>query len=111
MTAEAFTMPDWPRYLTREQAAIYLGVGKDTFTDEVTAGFWPHGRARGGRGGKLTWDRKLLDLEADRFANLSPTSHAAEQDGPPDPAIEALDRRIDGQAAQNGHQRRHQAAA
>lgn len=112
--ASTFQMPDWPRYLTREQAALYLGVSTDTFSAEVHAGQWPCGRTRGEKGGKLTWDRKLLDREADRFAGLDQpveVGHAQPEGEASDPAVQALIQRIDGQTAQHGRQRRQQAAA
>jgi hypothetical protein len=66
------TMPFWPRFLTRTMAAKYLGVSVDVFDDEVAAGLWPRPRPRGGKGGRLTWDRVLLDRRADEDAGLSP---------------------------------------
>ncbi|MDL2172022.1 DNA-binding protein [Asaia sp. HumB] len=61
---------DWPRYMTREVAARYLGVSVDVFDYERSAGWWPPPRIRGQRGGRLTWDRKLLDSYADRDSAL-----------------------------------------
>ena len=63
--------PFWPRYLTREHAALYVGVSTDTFDDEVRDGIWPSPRRRGGRGGRLTWDRAALDAAADRALSRS----------------------------------------
>src|ERR1700756_5104424 len=31
-------LPDWPKYLSREEAARYLGVSVDVFDDELRAG-------------------------------------------------------------------------
>lgn len=59
-----------PRYLSRSEAAHYLGVSETTFTLEVAAGSWPPGRRRGLRNGRITWDRRLLDLWADRDSGL-----------------------------------------
>jgi hypothetical protein len=98
-----------PRFLTRAEAARYLGVGPDTFADEVAAGIWPQGWPRGGKGGKLTWDRLLLDRVADGRSGLQqppPASQAGEDD-----AVAAVERRINGQAQGQRDQRRHQAAA
>jgi hypothetical protein len=64
-------MPYWPRYLSREQAARYLGVSPDTFDGEVQNGLWPPARRRGGKGGRLTWDRRALDAAADRDSGLT----------------------------------------
>jgi hypothetical protein len=58
-------LPAWPRFLTRAQAAAYLGVSSDLFDKEVAAGLWPAGRQRGAKGGLLTWDRVALDRRAD----------------------------------------------
>jgi hypothetical protein len=54
-------LPDWPRYLSRQEAARYLGVSVDVFDDEVRAGTWPAGIRRGAKGGLLSWDKRLLD--------------------------------------------------
>jgi hypothetical protein len=64
-------LPSWPRFLSREQAAVYLGVSTDTFDAEVRDGFWPAPRRRGYKGGRLTWDRCALDAIADRDSGLS----------------------------------------
>jgi hypothetical protein len=58
------------RFLTRQQAAAYLGVSARTFDAEVTAGIWPAPMRRGARTGALTWDCRLLDRAADRLAGL-----------------------------------------
>ncbi len=62
--------PSWPRFLTRETAAVYLGVSVDVFDAEVRAGIWPVPQKRGGKGGRLTWDRVLLDGAADRLSGV-----------------------------------------
>jgi hypothetical protein len=59
-------LPFWPRYLSRNEAARYVGVSVDVFDIEVDNGHWPPARRRGGRGGRLTWDRLALDAAADR---------------------------------------------
>lgn len=71
MSVNLTDCPAWPRYLTRESAAVYLGVSTDLFDDEVRQGLWPAPRRRGGRGGKLTWDRLLLDDAADRASGIT----------------------------------------
>ena len=65
------SLPDWPRFLTREAAAAYVGVSPTVFDDEVRSGVWPAARKRGSKGGLLTWDRSLLDAAADREAGLA----------------------------------------
>jgi hypothetical protein len=86
-----------PRCLARTEAAAYLGVGVDTFDAEVKAGVWPAGFPRGGKGGKLTWDRRLLDAALDRQSGL--VSNGADV---PAPIVAteaaALDALVDGQA-------------
>lgn len=63
-------LPFWPRFLTREEAARYVGVSASTFDEEVSAGSWPQPQRRGAKGGRVTWDRVLLDQWADRMAGL-----------------------------------------
>jgi hypothetical protein len=63
-------LPFWPRFLSRDEAARYLGVSVDVFADEVATGIWPQGFRRGARGGRVTWDRLVLDLAADRCSGL-----------------------------------------
>lgn len=60
-----------PRYLSREEAAAYVGVSTTTFDPEVRDGWWPPARRRGGRLGRLTWDRVMLDAAADRAARAA----------------------------------------
>jgi hypothetical protein len=69
-TRSALPLPA-ARFLTRQQAAIYVGVSVSTFDHEVQTGLWPRGRRRGVKGGRLTWDRALLDAAADRQSGLS----------------------------------------
>lgn len=99
-----------PRFLSRAQAAAYLGVSTDTFTAEVAAGTWPQGRPRGDKGGKLTWDRILLDRAADGWGGLleKETPAAIAEDAR---SADELERRIYGQAEEKRRQRRHQAQA
>jgi hypothetical protein len=65
------TLPFWPRFLSRAEAARYVGVSADVFSDEVAANLWPQGSRRGARGGRLTWDRLLLDRAADSQSGLA----------------------------------------
>ncbi|GBQ93773.1 DNA-binding protein [Gluconobacter albidus] len=66
-----------PRFLNREQAAAYVGIGVHVFNQEVKLGIWPQPRVRGPGGGRLTWDRKLLDLYADRDSGIGVATPAA----------------------------------
>jgi hypothetical protein len=63
-------LPFWPRFLSRAEAARYVGVSEDVFADEVAGGHWPQARRRGGKGGRLTWDRLALDAAADADSGL-----------------------------------------
>lgn len=84
-----------PRYLTRPQAAAYLGVSTRTFDEEVDAGRWPAADRRGAKGGSLTWDRLLLDHYADRRAGLAaPPAPATQGEPQPDAAEQELIRRV-----------------
>ncbi|WP_431856634.1 helix-turn-helix transcriptional regulator [Azospirillum sp.] len=74
--ADIAGLPFWPRFLSREQAAAYLGVSASTFDEEVTAGIWPPGVRRGAREGRITWDRVALDRAVDNgpFASMNQTA-------------------------------------
>ena len=63
-------LPFWPRYLSREESARYVGVSPEVFDYEVDGGHWPAARRRGGKGGRLTWDRLALDAAADRDSGI-----------------------------------------
>ena len=63
-------LPAWPRYLSRDEAARYVGVGVDVFDREVAAGLWPAARRRGAKAARLTWDKHALDLAADKDSGL-----------------------------------------
>jgi hypothetical protein len=80
-------LPFWPRFLSRDEAARYLGVSVDVFAAEVTDGIWPQGFRRGTRGGRVTWDRLLLDLAADRCSGLT----VLDSSGPSKCAVPDLD--------------------
>lgn len=67
-------LPAWPRCLSKEQAAAYVGVSPNVFTAEVKLGRWPQAEKRGTKGGRLTWDRHALDACLDRRSNLSTAS-------------------------------------
>jgi hypothetical protein len=101
---ELFPLPS-ARFLTRPQAAAYLGVSVRTFDAEVTSGVWPAPMRRGGKQGALTWDRRLLDRAADRIGGLAESDapgtdlRSAEQ-----AALEAVAR---GTTTLNRHQHSH----
>ncbi len=60
-----------PRWLSRVQAAAYLGVSPRIFDEERKAGRWPAGEPRGLSATKrsLRWDRLALDAASDRLSN------------------------------------------
>jgi hypothetical protein len=53
----------WPRGLSAEQAAAYVGVARNKFLAEVDEGLWPDAERRGGR---VIWDRAQIDEAWDR---------------------------------------------
>lgn len=69
--------PNWPRYMSRQVAAAYVGVSTDLWDDEVRRGLWPQPRRRGYSGKRVTWDRRLLDLAADRDSGLTAQAASA----------------------------------
>jgi hypothetical protein len=65
--ADIADLPFWPRCLSRDQAAAYVGVSPGKFDEEVASGVWPSGERRGGR---VLWDRALLDMAQDARSGL-----------------------------------------
>ena len=57
----------WPRGLTTEEAAAYVGLSTTSFLNEVGAGIWPSFSLREVRRGKRRkiWDRAVLDAVFD----------------------------------------------
>lgn len=107
---DASTLPGWPRCLGREQAAAYLGVSTSTFDAEVKAGRWPGPDRRGARGGRVTWDRVLLDATQDRHSRLAQNpADPYEADAPPHEA-DAWKERISGTSQNKRPQVRPQAS-
>lgn len=74
----ASELPYWPRLLSHDLAAAYVGASPSLFDEEITKGVWPPGDLRGARGGLRTWDRVALDAAQDRRAGLG----VAAQPGP-----------------------------
>jgi hypothetical protein len=72
MTTRAAALPPGlpPRFLSREQAAAYVGVSATLFDSEVRAGLWPQPLVRGASAGRLTWDRCALDAWANAASGL-----------------------------------------
>ncbi len=71
----------WPRGLSLDQAAKYVGVSTNKFLAEIAAGLWPKPETRGGR--KIC-DRQAIDETWDQRQT---TGNAA------DPLMEALNDR------------------
>ena len=70
--ADLRDLPDWPRLLSREQAAAYLGVSVNML--ESRAGnMWPEPIRVGKR--KL-WDRKAIDHALDLVSGFAAPSGA-----------------------------------
>ncbi len=61
-------LPNWPRRLSAEQAAAYLGVSVTRFLDDVDRGVWPPAQRDGAR---RLWDRRLIDAKVDERSGLS----------------------------------------
>ncbi len=100
---ELTALPFWPRCLNRAEAARYVGVSVEVFDAEVRAGIWPLGRARGAKGGRLTWDRLALDAAEDQRSGLV----AADAPGTgPDLAAVQWEMRLNGATTQNRPERR-----
>ncbi len=70
------SLPGWPRMLSREEAATYVGVSPTLFDAEVAGGMWPQPIRRGAAGGRVTWDRCALDNALDSLAHVEPQSPA-----------------------------------
>ena len=82
--------PGWPRLLSREEAAEYVGVSATQFDKEVAAGVWPRPldketirrvlSIREYDCRRLRWDRRALDLAVDRLSGLGNASLTQEQE-------------------------------
>jgi hypothetical protein len=64
-------LPGWPRWLSEDLAAAYVGVSQTTFRHEIAAGVWPKPRRAGRHGGRNVWDRHSLDRASDELSNPS----------------------------------------
>lgn len=70
-------LPDWPRCMTREVAAAYLGISPSQFDAEVRAGIWPAGLWEGRR---IRWDRQEIDAWLDaRLTATLPAGQASDR--------------------------------
>lgn len=82
-------LPYWPRWLSREQAAAFVGVSPNLFDHEVKAGIWPRPVRRGSKGGRNTWDRNALEEASDKLSGTAILT----------PEQEAMRRLMDGNRA------------
>lgn len=64
------SLPDWPRLLSRDQAAMYVGLSPRSFDLEVAAGTFP-GPVELKRVRRLLWERKAIDARIDQLSDLS----------------------------------------
>lgn len=71
MTTPKPDIPGWPRGLSREMAAAYVGLSVTTFLDGVRRNEWPAPMAIGRR---RVWDRAALDKVFDARGEAPPRS-------------------------------------
>ena len=67
-------LPDWPRLLSREQAAAYVGVSVGMLESRIGDPFPEPIRI----GGRKLYDRRALDRAVDRLTGNAPQSPASE---------------------------------
>lgn len=58
------SLPNWPRLLSAEFAASYVGIGETSFLAGVSRGDWPKPLRLGRR---TVWDRAVLDERVDQI--------------------------------------------
>ncbi len=58
-------LPDWPRGLSRDDAAIYVGVGTTLFDEMVKDGRMPQPAPPDRFNARVVWDRRKLDMALD----------------------------------------------
>lgn len=69
----------WPRLLSEDAAAEYVGVSVSQFRLEQARGMWPRPIERGCR--RNTYDRHQLDAAVDRMAGVQGPGRFAEKLG------------------------------
>ncbi len=72
--ADLRDLPDWPRLLSREQAAAYLGVSVNMLESRIGNPFPAPLRI----GGRKVFDRRALDKAVDQLTGNTPQSPAGE---------------------------------
>lgn len=65
-------MPDWPLMLSDEQAAVYVGLSRETFRKAVEDGHYPKPVRQFGR--RVLWYRPGLERAAAELAGESPST-------------------------------------
>jgi predicted DNA-binding transcriptional regulator AlpA len=68
------SLPGWPRWLTRELTAAYLGVSPGTLDKLSKLSDFPRPHALAGDSGLLRYDRHELDEWSDRKRDASDRS-------------------------------------
>jgi predicted DNA-binding transcriptional regulator AlpA len=66
--ADTPSLPNWPRLMSAELAASYVGLPKTTFLERVNARRFPSPLREGNR--KL-WDRRMIDQAIDLYSGLT----------------------------------------
>ncbi|MEP3114115.1 hypothetical protein [Nisaea sp.] len=64
------SLPDWPRKLSAQQAAVYVGLTEPTFLKLVKTGVYPEGQAVP-ETRRIVWDKKLIDRVEDARSGLA----------------------------------------
>lgn len=69
-------LPYWPRLLSEDQAAAYVGVSRETFRQLVKAGTYPQRR----EGKRVLYDRRVIDRIEDMRSGLTGTDSASDEE-------------------------------
>jgi len=62
------SLPNWPRLMSADLAASYLGLSRTTFLDRVKVRRFPAPMREGKR---TLWDRRLIDRAIDLYSGVS----------------------------------------
>jgi predicted DNA-binding transcriptional regulator AlpA len=92
-------LPGWPRLLSQEQAAAYLGMAAPSFIAGVEVGRWPQPLPFGNK--RRLWDRHAIDRAVDAMSGMLPLEteeilsralarHRDEREAGYDPIMEAI---------------------
>ncbi len=97
-----------PLFLSREQAAEFVGVSARVFDAEVAAGLWPKAVRRGAKEGALTWYRPALEAMAATRHGLVAAGPGPAQPGVEDAKAAAEAAAIQGVRDAQARKQRHQ---